>query len=81
MKQDRSDGFRYGVQVRLDGRPFATDNGNYILDCQVSLLERPAELEQALRAIPGVVGTGLFLGMAHVVMIQHDDRVEVRQLR
>jgi ribose 5-phosphate isomerase A len=66
--------------VRLqEGRPFVSDNGNPILDCAVRPLEKPAELEQALRSIPGVVGTGLFLGMAHVVLIQHGDRVEERQ--
>jgi ribose 5-phosphate isomerase len=36
-------------------------------------------LEQSLRAIPGLVGTGLFLGMAHTVLIQDGNRVEVRQ--
>src|SRR5436305_119 len=66
-------------QVRMrDGSPFVTDNGNLILDCAVAPLERPADLERAIRAIPGVVGTGLFLGMAHTVLIQHGDTVEVR---
>jgi ribose 5-phosphate isomerase A len=67
-------------QLRLhDGKTFVTDNGNYILDCKVPRLDRPAEWEQALRAIPGVVGTGLFLGMAHTVLIgEGGDTVEVR---
>jgi ribose 5-phosphate isomerase len=29
----------------------------------------PAALDATLRAIPGVVGTGLFVGMAHAVMV------------
>ncbi len=62
-----------------DGSFFVSDNGNYILDCQVAPLNRPAELEQAIRAIPGVVGTGLFLDMAPTVLIQRGDAVEVRQ--
>jgi ribose 5-phosphate isomerase A len=62
-----------------DGRLCETDNGNYILDCRVAPLPRPAELEQALRAVPGVVGTGLFLGMAHTVLIGRGDAVEVMQ--
>jgi ribose 5-phosphate isomerase A len=62
-----------------DGQPFVTDNGNVILDCRISPLDRPVELEQTLRAIPGVVGTGLFLGMADTVLIQDGDRVEVRR--
>jgi len=30
------------------------------------------------RRIPGVVGTGLFVGLAHTILVQHADRVEVR---
>jgi len=63
---------------QLDGRTFVTDNGNYILDCQVGPMERPAEFEQRVLAIPGVIDTGLFLGMARTVLIQHEDGVEVR---
>jgi ribose 5-phosphate isomerase A len=36
-------------------------------------------LELAIRAIPGVVGTGLFLGMASAVLIQKGTSVEVRE--
>ena len=39
----------------------------------------PGQLDQALLAIPGVVGTGLFVEMADVVVIQDGDRVEVRE--
>jgi len=68
-----------GQLRRHEDRPFVSDNGNYILDCRISPLERPGEWEQALRAIPGVVGTGLFLDMAPTVLIQQGDSVEVRQ--
>jgi len=68
--------------IRTDephGNPHVTDNGNYIFDCRIAPLAAPAELELAIRAIPGVLGTGLFLQMADVVLIQHDSSVEVRQ--
>ena len=52
-----------------DGAPFVTDNGNYILDCQIAPILHPHQFEEHLRAIPGVVGTGLFLGMAHTVLV------------
>jgi ribose 5-phosphate isomerase A len=52
-----------------DGRLLMTDNGNNILDCAVESIADAAHLENALRAIPGVVGTGLFLGMANVVLV------------
>jgi len=61
------------------GQAYLTDNGNYILDCRVSPIDDPAQLEQALLAIPGVVGTGLFLAMANTVLIQQGENVEVRQ--
>jgi ribose 5-phosphate isomerase A len=60
------------VPFEKDGQPFVSDNGCRILDCGVKPIARPAELEAAIRAIPGVVGTGLFLGMADVVLIGDD---------
>jgi ribose 5-phosphate isomerase A len=60
------------VLYERDGRPFLTDNGNHILDCAVGPLADPAALEAGLRAVPGVAGTGLFLGMADVVLVGDD---------
>ena len=37
----------------------------------------PAELEQAILQIPGVVGTGLFLGLADVVIVRDGDEAEI----
>jgi ribose 5-phosphate isomerase A len=54
------------------GKPFVTDNGNHILDCQIEPIANPSQLESAIRAIPGVVGTGLFLGMANTVLVGHE---------
>ena len=51
------------------GAPVVTDNGNVILDCGVRAIADPPGLDRALRAIPGVVGTGLFLGMAETVLV------------
>jgi len=61
------------------GSMFITDNGNHILDCRVMPISRPAELEQAILAIPGTVGTGLFLGMLPTVIVPSGDTVEVRE--
>jgi ribose 5-phosphate isomerase A len=52
-----------------NGSLFVTDNGNHILDCQIGPIADPLRLELDLRAIPGVVGTGLFLGMANTVLV------------
>ena len=57
------------VLFQKDGRPFLSDNGNTILDARLGPIGDAPALEAALRAIPGVVGTGLFLGMADVVLV------------
>jgi ribose 5-phosphate isomerase A len=66
-------------QPRMKGEAlYVTDNGNNILDCGVAPLGSPESLELSLRAIPGVVGTGLFLSMADIVLIQQGETVVVR---
>jgi ribose 5-phosphate isomerase A len=66
---------------RVDGRAYRTDNGNAILDCRFAHgIDDPSALERALRAVPGVVESGLFIGLAHVLVVGKDDgSVEVRQ--
>jgi ribose 5-phosphate isomerase A len=71
-------GCRPGVR-KVEERPFTTDSGNYILDCGVDPISAPQQLEDAMRAIPGVVGTGLFLGVADLVLVGESGRV--RELR
>jgi len=62
-----------------DGTPIVSDNGNSILDCKIAPIENAAKLERAILDIPGVLGTGLFIGMANAVIIQDGDSVEVRE--
>jgi ribose 5-phosphate isomerase A len=62
-----------------DSRPYLTDNGNLIYDCGLGPIERPQELELALRSIAGVVGTGLFLNLKPTVLVGHADCVDVRE--
>ena len=70
----------YEAQLReADGAPVENDNGNAILDCRVGAIHDPVALERSLVEIPGVIGTGLFLGMVETVVIEHPDRVEVRE--
>jgi ribose 5-phosphate isomerase A len=60
-------------RLRLSGgasrEPFVTDNHNLILDCETAPITDPARLEGAVRRIPGVVDTGLFLGTAETVLV------------
>ena len=58
-----------------DDKPALTDNGNVILDCAVSPIQDAPALETAILAIPGVVGTGLFLGMAETVLVWDGESV------
>jgi ribose 5-phosphate isomerase A len=52
-----------------DGQRFITDNGNVILDCKINPIKDPVDLERRILAIPGVVGAGIFLGMADIVLV------------
>jgi ribose 5-phosphate isomerase A len=67
------------IMKLANGRPFVTDNGNQILDCGISPIRDAAAFEQSILSIPGVVGTGLFIGMADTVLVQDGEMVEVRQ--
>ena len=64
---------------RVGGTPFVSDGGNYILDCGVAPLTNPHSFETAVRTIPGVIDTGLFLGVADCVLVGDD--TGVRELR
>ena len=52
-----------GVLRERDGAPFVTDNGNHIIDCRLDIAD-PAAVDATLNAIPGVVMSGLFIGIA-----------------
>ncbi len=61
------------------GTPFVTDEGHLILDCHLEAIGDADALDAALRAIPGVVETGLFLGLADTLVLGHEDgSVELR---
>jgi len=60
-----------------DGTPFLSDDNLAILDLHFGVIKRPALLDQRIRQLPGVVDTGLFVGIAHEVLVAHPDgRVE-----
>jgi ribose 5-phosphate isomerase A len=65
-------------RTNADGSPFLTDNGNPYLHCLFGNganheLHDPYALDLALHHIPGVVETGLFINMAHEVIVAHAD--------
>jgi ribose 5-phosphate isomerase A len=66
------------LRLEPDGKPFVTDEGNYILHCRFEGgIANPADLEAKLLGRAGIVGTGLFLGVAHRVIVGKPDGVEV----
>ncbi|MEM2995151.1 MAG: ribose-5-phosphate isomerase RpiA [Candidatus Bathyarchaeia archaeon] len=56
--------------------PVITDNGNMLVDANFGVIRNPAELENRLKMIPGVVETGLFVKMAHIAYIGKQFEVE-----
>jgi ribose 5-phosphate isomerase A len=69
---------RHGVPVlRMAGdAPVRSDAGNLIVDVACGPIADPRALDLALRAIPGVVETGLFIGRADVVLVAGEAGVD-----
>lgn len=63
------------------GEPYRTDNGNEILDCMFpGGIANARLMEHNLDQIPGVVESGLFIGLAHVLLVGRiDGSVDVRE--
>jgi ribose 5-phosphate isomerase A len=56
--------------------PVITDNGNFIVDFHSRPFEAPKEFDVKLKLIPGVIETGLFVGVADVVYLGRPSGVE-----
>jgi ribose 5-phosphate isomerase A len=67
------------LRTKPDGFQFITDNQNFILDVELGPIDDPTAIDAAIRRIPGVVDTGLFLSMADLVLV--GDPGGVRELR
>lgn len=65
------------VRQASGNKPLVTDGGNYILDCQCSVIPDPAYAASLLAAVPGVVEHGLFIGLARTVIIGSDDGASI----
>ncbi len=61
----------FGAVVRRTtaGKVVKTDAGNFVYDLQVGIIEQPLELDTQLRALPGVVETGLFCARTDRVIV------------
>jgi len=54
------------------GIPFESDNGNQIIDARFENIANAKELEASIDEVPGVVDSGLFVGMADLVLVHAD---------
>src|SRR5512146_548169 len=63
------------VRRERSGSPVLTDQGNWLLDCHFARIEDPAGLARSLRAIPGILEHGLFLGMAKLAVVADGERL------
>ncbi len=68
------------AEVRLRagaaGAAFLSDGGNFILDCALARIDDARTLDSALKKIPGVIESGLFIGMADEVILAGPEGLE-----
>lgn len=53
--------------------PFVSDGGHHVLDCATGPLGDPSALAAAIKATPGVVDHGFFLGVARRALVAERD--------
>lgn len=65
-----------GVPARrreTNGAPFVSDDGLFILDLSLGAIADPGGVERRLKTIIGVAEVGLFVGVAHQVLLGQAD--------
>jgi ribose 5-phosphate isomerase A len=63
-------GLKGQMTLRIrDGKPFITESGNAIIDCALGAIPEPEKLDGILNNTPGVIETGLFIGICGVVYV------------
>ncbi len=62
------------TRTKISGDKYETDGGHYIIDIDLKNVSMsPAQIDSMLRALPGVIETGFFLGMAGRVIVGMND--------
>jgi len=57
------------LRMSPSGAPFITDNGNYVVDTKFRSIPKPAELEQQINRMPGVIENGLFVDVTDILLV------------
>lgn len=58
-------------------QPFVTDGGHFLFDASFGRIPKPRELQSELMQIPGVVETGLFIGLCDTALIASAGGIEI----
>jgi ribose 5-phosphate isomerase A len=66
-------GLRPAMRYNADGTETVSDNGNLIIDCNIDSTFNARRVNRELLEMPGVVDHGLFLGIAHTVLVAGAD--------
>lgn len=72
-------GGKPALRMTPDGKPYLTDQGNWILDCAFPPIADPIALAAELAGRAGIVEHGLFCGLATEVIVAGE--TGIRQLR
>ncbi len=64
------------IRLGSDGSPYMTDGGNQIVDCRFSSIDDAESLDSRLQSIPGVLETGLFIGLCDTLIVGTETGVE-----
>jgi ribose 5-phosphate isomerase A len=62
---------QWGGEPKLrerEGKPFISDNGNFILDWWHGVVDQPWAMERQIKGVTGVVDSGIFAGVANEVI-------------
>ncbi|RKH17973.1 ribose-5-phosphate isomerase RpiA [Corallococcus praedator] len=71
-------GARVTVRLALDGKPFQTDQGNVVLDCDFGPINDVAGLAAKLESRAGVMAHGLFLNLTTDLLVAGPDGITHR---
>ncbi len=63
------------LRTQPDGSPFYTDNGGFVIDCNFGAIADIYTLDKDLNARVGILGHGLFINLATVVVVAGADSV------
>ena len=61
----------------VNGDSFISDNGNYILDLHLEIIEDPKKLENELNSLAGVLDCGFFCNIANKVILAGSKGIEI----